>query len=244
MTDEKLSDCWQTPKWLFDELNKEFDFDVDLTANAENSKCNNFFVDYLNNKLHLNYFSSNLASQKVENYLNNKTCFMNPPYSNPKPFIEKAWEDSKHCKIVCLVKVDPSTQWWATFWNYTQKTKVDMICPTCNGCGKYTWWQGTVGYDENPCDKCNGKGTYSEKIKVLPGPKPGCEVIYFPKRIKFDPPRELVDAGVYYKRGGRWYTTRHVEEYSYRGVKEFSQEIVVSGPTFPTCLLVFDRRDL
>ncbi len=36
---EKLSDQWQTPQWLFDELNQEFNFDIDLCANSENSKC-------------------------------------------------------------------------------------------------------------------------------------------------------------------------------------------------------------
>lgn len=100
---DKISDQWRTPNWLFDELNEEFHFDIDLCANPNNSKCKLFCKDYLKEDI---------------TQLHIQTAFMNPPYSNPKPFIEKAWEDSKHCKIICLVKVDPSTKWWSTFWCY------------------------------------------------------------------------------------------------------------------------------
>lgn len=136
-----ISDEWQTPQWLFDELNKEFNLYVDLCATRNNYKCNMWTNDYLNCDLK-NWYCS------LQDF---GSCFMNPPYSNPKPFIEKAWEDSKYCKIVCLVKCDPSTRWWATFWNY-----------------KEFWFEGTI-YDRQ-------------------GPKPGCEVRFFPKRIKFEHP--------------------------------------------------------
>ncbi len=136
---EKLSDSWQTPQWLFDELNDEFNFDIDLCASVDNRKCTWFCADYLKDRLvrKLSQFNDNLKE-----YIGNTACFMNPPYSNPKPFIEKAWEDSKWCKIACLIKCDPSTQWWAVFWDY----------------------------------KTNK-------------PKPGCEVRFFPKRIRFTPPK-------------------------------------------------------
>lgn len=103
LTTIRLSDEWQTPQWLFDELNAEFDFTIDLCASRENRKCPLHLEDYLNTDV--------IA-------LRNQSSFMNPPYSNPKPFIEKAWADSWYCRIVCLVKCDPSTRWWATFWNY------------------------------------------------------------------------------------------------------------------------------
>ena len=219
MLKDKLSDSWSTPDDLFNVLDKGgvyqgiefegFNFDIDLTATKENSKCNLYCTDYLNNKY------NNLAEEWPEcgdiefdnnanldkygdrpYYIKEITGWLNPPYSNPKTFIEKAWEDSKHCKIVALVKCDPSTQWWATFWEYESKSKVDMVkCPTCNGCGKYTWQQGTIGFDEDPCDNCNGKKTLCEKIIIPPGPKPNYEVLFFPKRIKFDPPQQLIDSG-------------------------------------------------
>lgn len=146
----KLSDCWQTPDALFEELNAEFHFNIDLCATKENSKCGVAFCkDYLKDQMsdEGGTHSSLTLLVKLGDI---KTAFMNPPYSNPKPFIQKAWEDSKHCKIVCLVKCDPSTQWWATFWQYVPNIP--------------------EGYR---------------------GPNPGCEVRFFPKRIKFVAPEGL-----------------------------------------------------
>lgn len=161
----KLSDEWETLDWLFKELDEEFGFDIDLCATKENSKCTWFCIDYLKNRLvrKLGQFNDNLHY-----YIENTACFMNPPYSNPKPFIEKAWKDSKYCKIVCLVKCDPSTKWWATFWQYSGN------CPLC----KNDKIRGYV------CPMCQDNHTYN-------GPKPGCEVRFFPKRIKFDAPEGL-----------------------------------------------------
>ena len=39
--------------------------------------------------------------------------FMNPPYSNPLPWVQKAIEETKKGKSgVLLLKVDPSTRWY------------------------------------------------------------------------------------------------------------------------------------
>lgn len=86
--ENKQSDAWETPKWLFDELDSEFDFVIDLCATRDNTKKLDFCEDYLD------YVASEQQYQ---------CAFMNPPYSNPKPFIVKAWEDSKYHKIVILV---------------------------------------------------------------------------------------------------------------------------------------------
>ncbi len=106
---------------------------------------------------------------------------------NPQPFIQKAWEDSRHCKMVCLVKCDPSTRWWATFWDYGSNC-------SCVGIPRFL-----------TCNKCN-------KDNIFRGPKPGCEVRFFPKRIKFDPPKGF--------------------------------EGKVSSPSFPSALVIMDRRGL
>lgn len=34
---------WETPQELFEQLNEEFEFDVDVCATAENTKCKEFF---------------------------------------------------------------------------------------------------------------------------------------------------------------------------------------------------------
>lgn len=37
------SDLWSTPQYFFDELNKEFDFNLDPCADEENHKCEEYF---------------------------------------------------------------------------------------------------------------------------------------------------------------------------------------------------------
>ena len=67
-----LRDNWETPQELFNELNKQYHFDLDCCANSKNSKakyyCNNFLDNY---------------TPKVE------TCWMNPPFSKATIMFEK-----------------------------------------------------------------------------------------------------------------------------------------------------------
>ncbi len=184
------SDSWETPQWLFDQLNAEFHFDIDLCATEDNSKCEDFCHDYLNDIIGRKGSNCIGCFQQETKQGLIQSAFMNPPYSRPtktnpgiNSFIEKAWEDSKYCKIVCLVKCDPSTKWWSTFWNYDNST-----CTNCSS-----------GYPDNNC--------YCEEI----GPKPGCEVRFLPRRIRFEAPPGL---------DGQ------------------------SGPTFPSCIVIMDRRRL
>lgn len=170
----KLSDQWQTPDWLFKELDDEFHFNIDLCCNILNTKA----VALIDDKTGgiRDYLNTDISKYKKHG----NSMFMNPPYSNPKPFVEKAWEDSKHCKIVLLLKVDPSTKWWSVFWNYGEE----------------------ITY--------HGLGLMPAKLGRR-GPKPGCEVRFLPKRVKFDPPP------------------------GYTGK--------VSSPSFPSAIVIFDRRE-
>ncbi len=112
-TPRKLSDEWRTPQWLFDELDREFAFNIDLCATPQNRKCNYF------------HYKDLLIVEKLPKVFptdhcdfDTPRCFMNPPYSDPKPFVQKAWELSKDGIIVCLLKCDPSTRWWSIFWDH------------------------------------------------------------------------------------------------------------------------------
>ena len=60
----KKTDDWQTPQWLYDELNDEFDFDFDPCP--LNSTFDGLLCDW------------------------GKRNFINPPYSNVKGFLKKA----------------------------------------------------------------------------------------------------------------------------------------------------------
>lgn len=38
------TDNWATPQWLFDQLNKEFHFTLDVCADPQNAKCARYFT--------------------------------------------------------------------------------------------------------------------------------------------------------------------------------------------------------
>ncbi len=82
-------DSCETPKWLYDELDKEFHFNDDPCP-----------VD---------------GNGGLDREWGNST-FMNPPYSTPLPWCRKAVEEMKKGKlIVGLLRGDTSTKW---FHNY------------------------------------------------------------------------------------------------------------------------------
>jgi hypothetical protein len=122
-----------------------------------------------------------------------------------KEEVASAWERSKHCKMVLLVKVDPSTEWWSIFWDYEEKL-------FCGVCGSSELLSGGESFGR--CLKCDSGCSWEKCRRIRPGPKPGCEVRFLPKRVKFDPPKAL-------------------------GVKK-----KLSGPSFPSVILIFDRRGL
>ena len=82
---------FETPQWLFDSLNSEFDFTWDLACNADNIKCPFYFSEDDHNSLEEDW-------HRCEGWL-----WLNPPYSPLKPWIVKAQEENqKGAKIVVL----------------------------------------------------------------------------------------------------------------------------------------------
>ena len=57
-------DDWETPQDLFDKLNAEFNFDIDVCASKENAKCERYYSE-----------EDDALSKEWKGY-----CFMNPPY--------------------------------------------------------------------------------------------------------------------------------------------------------------------
>ena len=100
----KPSDEWGTPAYIFDPLNKEFGFNLDVCATATNTKVPLFY---------------SLELDSVQRPWAPMTCWCNPPYSNPMPLIKKAYSEAeKGATVVMLLRSDPSTRWWAIFWDH------------------------------------------------------------------------------------------------------------------------------
>ena len=110
---------YATPWNLFNKLNDEFNFTLDVCADEQNRKVSNFFSE-----------EDDALSQDWVG-----VCWMNPPYKNVKKWIIKAYEESiKHNSIVvCLVPARTNTKWWH---DYCMKGEIRFIKgrPKFEGC--------------------------------------------------------------------------------------------------------------
>lgn len=89
------SELWETPQDLFDRLDKEFHFTVDVCALDSNTKCASFYSP-----------DQDGLKQKWEG-----ACWMNPPYGrNIGEWMKKALESE--ATVVCLVPARTDTKWW------------------------------------------------------------------------------------------------------------------------------------
>lgn len=94
------TDEWATPQKLFDSLNKEFNFKVDVCASAQNHKCPLYF-DREKNGL-------------KEDWSKYGVAFLNPPYGRTiKEWTHKAVEEAaKGCIVVGLIPNRSDTNWY------------------------------------------------------------------------------------------------------------------------------------
>jgi phage N-6-adenine-methyltransferase len=99
-TPDVVRDMWSTPQEIVEWMESEFgEYDLDAAASQENAVCEKFY-------------------SKETNCLkrwwgSNKHVWLNPPYSNPTPFIKKAIEQMEHNnQIDVLLPADNSTAWF------------------------------------------------------------------------------------------------------------------------------------
>jgi site-specific DNA-methyltransferase (adenine-specific) len=112
----KKSDEWATPQWLFDELNKEFSFTLDVAATSENSKCG---TSFLSDALNIDWICP-IEGPHI--------CWMNPPYSMCNQFIKKAYEQSlKGVFTVALVPARTDTKWFHEYCYNKQSVEIRFI---------------------------------------------------------------------------------------------------------------------
>ena len=116
------NDLWCTPKWLFEALNDIWNFTLDAACMKETALCPKYYTPE--------------DDSLIQNW-DNEIVWLNPPYSNLKPWLEKsvhaynngstvmilvpsrtdtkAFQDhaSKYCTCMCFIKgrlkfVDPN----------------------------------------------------------------------------------------------------------------------------------------
>ncbi len=94
---------WQTPVPLFVALDAEFCLTLDAAASADNALCNRYITE-----------EQNTLETPWANYLSIPGyVWLNPPYSDITPFVQKAADESKNqIGTVMLVPADTSVGWF------------------------------------------------------------------------------------------------------------------------------------
>lgn len=121
MTEQKFDkDTWQTPKYVFNWLNKRFDFDVDGCANESNALC----LGWIGKGSPL---GSDFLETKTPYPYHNLRFYVNPPYSDVTPFLKAAKElrDKGHT-VVMLLNNDKSTQWYQNHIHNVANEVIDI----------------------------------------------------------------------------------------------------------------------
>ena len=92
------TDLWATPQNFFDELNKEFDFTLDVCALPSNAKVEHFYSP-----------EQNGLKQDWQG-----VCWMNPPYGREiGKWVRKAYLSSlEGVTVVCLLPARTDTAWF------------------------------------------------------------------------------------------------------------------------------------
>lgn len=106
------TDLWETPQNLFDELNIEFGFTLDVCATNENKKCSQFF---------------SAENDGLRQDWHPDICWMNPPYGREiGKWVRKAFEENRdyNTTIVCLLPSRTDTSWWH---DYCMKGEIRFI---------------------------------------------------------------------------------------------------------------------
>ena len=90
------SDEWETPNWVYNQLNDEFHFVYDAACLPVNMKCQ---------------FGSCHSDALFNNW--GDPAFCNPPYSKIAKFMKKAYEEGLTGKtVVCLIPARCDTRYW------------------------------------------------------------------------------------------------------------------------------------
>lgn len=110
---------WETPQELYDELDREFHFDLDPCATDENKKCD-FYFTKKDDGLTLPWNWTNLHGETEHK------VFMNPPYGRKiSEWVKKAYDESRRgCVVVCLLPARTDTRW---FHDYCLRGEIRWI---------------------------------------------------------------------------------------------------------------------
>ena len=114
------NDLWRTPPEVFNTLNNEFLFVADMACTEENKLCGLGFTES-DNSLGFNWF--NVVEDRNPFKFNNYV-WCNPPYSDIKPWVDKAIEAQLNgLGTVMLLNQDTSVGWFYEALQYVSEIR-------------------------------------------------------------------------------------------------------------------------
>lgn len=112
-TEESQRDLFRTPKPIFNWLNSLFNFSVDAACTKESILCNRGFYYPQRNAFEYGWYKDCKRIGIAPHF------FVNPPYSDILPWVEKAEEEaSKGCLVVMLVPSPNGDKWTKMAFEY------------------------------------------------------------------------------------------------------------------------------
>ena len=101
---DSIKNDWETPSSLFDEINKEFGFTIDVAASPGNAKV-------------ATYITEDQDAMKVS--WGGEVCWLNPPYGKGyklSAWVKKAYEESLNgATVVMLIPARTNTEWFHSY---------------------------------------------------------------------------------------------------------------------------------
>lgn len=112
-----LRSDWRTPKAIFEMLNKEFNFDVDICATKDNALC-------------AEYVTPEMDAFTVD-WSKWKSIYCNPPYGRAiGDWVKRADDAAKNgSTVVMLIPSRTDTRW---FHDYCLKYEIRFLCNRLN----------------------------------------------------------------------------------------------------------------
>ncbi|AFV85252.1 phage N-6-adenine-methyltransferase [Alteromonas mediterranea] len=117
------NDLWATPPEVFNALDKEFCFGFDVCAEHETAKCPDYWT--IEDDALSKYWPEDALSHiPGAGLIEMGALWVNPPYSNIKPWVEKAIEAQLNGRMtVMLVMCDPSVKWFSLAQKYASEIR-------------------------------------------------------------------------------------------------------------------------
>jgi len=115
MKKSEVKNSWETPQWLFDKLNKEYNFCMDVAASAKNTKVWGVGRNYTTSALLFDWKAEGDFQKQALGIEGPTNIWCNPPYGRGEiePFVRKAIEErDKGATTVMLLPASTDTDWW------------------------------------------------------------------------------------------------------------------------------------